>query len=83
MMMIPLLPLLLSLLIRSLSRAGSISALQTPALPKIRHKAFSFSREELEVKVQPVRSNNRTKSILEKLVREPQLGKRCLAYFLS
>ena len=72
----PLLPLLLSLLVRSLSRGGSISALQTPDLPKIRHKAFSFTREESEVKALPVRSSNRTKSILEKLVREPTLGKQ-------
>ena len=72
----PVLPLLLSLLIRSLSRAGSISALETPGdLPRIRHKTFSFSREDAEVKALGVRSNNRTKSVLEKLVREPTLGK--------
>ena len=78
-MVVPLLPLLLSLLVRSLSTAGSISALHNRDLPKIRHKTFSFSRET-EVKAvaeRTVRSNNnnnRTKSVLEKLVREPQLG---------
>ena len=81
-MLLSLLPLLLSLLIRSLSRAGSISALETRDLPKIRHKTFSFSHEDSEVKALALRSNNRTKSVLEKLVREPQLGKTAFIFLI-
>ena len=62
-------------LVKNTDTGGAISALDTRNLPKLRHKTFTFSRENREVKALAVRSNNRTKSVLEKLVREPTLGK--------